>query len=174
MSDENKMEFKVQRWYDNKNRALSNKWYAIGRMDILVISICGGGIYVLFELIKYYKTTQTVDLSGLKIAGILFLIAVAINFISQFLGYYSNSNEALYSNLKFLEAIGDRKVTEDELSVIDKRIKMTKPIVLLLLFILIGGTAYTQANKRSVNGTRKMKTVRLHIDGFMKSKSGAV
>ena len=51
---------------------------------------------------------------------------------------------------------------------------MTKPIVLLLLFILIGGTAYTQANKQSVNGTRKMKTVRLHIDGFMKSKSGAV
>jgi hypothetical protein len=51
---------------------------------------------------------------------------------------------------------------------------MTKTISLLLLLLLIGGIAYAQKNKRPTNEKLTIKTARLHIDGFMKSKSGAV
>ena len=51
---------------------------------------------------------------------------------------------------------------------------MTKTIALLLFFLMIGGVAYAQKNKRQSNGKLTMKTTRLHIDGFQKSKSGAV
>lgn len=39
---------------------------------------------------------------------------------------------------------------------------------------MLGGIAYAQKNKRTTNEKLTMKTARLHIDGFMKSKSGAV
>jgi hypothetical protein len=51
---------------------------------------------------------------------------------------------------------------------------MTKTIALFLSLLLLGGAAMAQQNKRPLNGQLKMKTVRLHIDGFSKSKSGAV
>ena len=51
---------------------------------------------------------------------------------------------------------------------------MTKTISLLLFFLMIGGVVYAQKNKRMTNKNSTMKTARLHIDGFMKSKSGAV
>lgn len=51
---------------------------------------------------------------------------------------------------------------------------MTKTTVLFLLILVIGSIADAQTNKRSTSDNPKMKTIRLHIDGFMKSKSGAV
>lgn len=51
---------------------------------------------------------------------------------------------------------------------------MTKTIALSLFFLLMGNAVYAQKNKRPGNGKLTMKTVRLHIDGFSKSKSGAV
>jgi hypothetical protein len=51
---------------------------------------------------------------------------------------------------------------------------MTKTISLLLFLLMIGGIASAQKNKRPTNEQQTMKTARLHIDGFMKSKSGAV
>jgi len=122
MSEEKRLDYNVQRWINNKERSLSHKWYAIARIDLLIISICGGGIYVLFELIKYYKIIQDVDITGLKISGVFFLLAVLINFVSQFCGYYANSNEAKFSNLKFLQAINEKVVSEEEFDKIDKKV----------------------------------------------------
>ena len=42
----------------------------------------------------------------------------------------------------------------------------------LLLLLLVGGIVYAQSQERRAH--EKMKTIRLHIDGFSKSKSGAV
>jgi hypothetical protein len=51
---------------------------------------------------------------------------------------------------------------------------MTKTITLFLSLLLIGDAVAVAQNKRPLAGQLKMKTVRLHIDGFSKSKSGAV
>jgi hypothetical protein len=44
---------------------------------------------------------------------------------------------------------------------------------LFLALVLSAGTAFTQSSKRSKE-TDQAKAVTVHIDGFMKSKSGAV
>ncbi|MGH9849268.1 MAG: hypothetical protein ACREBD_05360 [Blastocatellia bacterium] len=42
--------------------------------------------------------------------------------------------------------------------------------VALLTMIILAGAAFSQATTQA----KQVKTVRIHIDGFMKSKSGAV
>lgn len=125
MSDDKKLEYTITRWLSNKERALSHKWYAIARIDLLIISISGGGIYVIFELMKYYKLDKEnlTDITALKLAGIFFTLAVIVNFVSQFCGYYANENEAKFNNLKFLEAIQERKVDADEFDKTNKKCK---------------------------------------------------
>ena len=39
MSDKSKEDFKLERWIRHEERTLGNKWYAIGRIDLLIISI---------------------------------------------------------------------------------------------------------------------------------------
>lgn len=51
---------------------------------------------------------------------------------------------------------------------------MAKTISLILSLLILGEISYAQKNKRSTTEKLTMKTARLHIDGFMKSKSGAV
>jgi hypothetical protein len=55
-----------------------------------------------------------------------------------------------------------------------KLFMMTRTISLFLLLLLLNGIAYAQKNKRPTTEQPTVKTARLHIDGFMKSKSGAV
>ena len=52
---------------------------------------------------------------------------------------------------------------------------MMKKIFLLLgVFWLMTNVVLAQTKPRPASGKAQMKTVRLHIDGFSKSKSGAV
>lgn len=54
---------------------------------------------------------------------------------------------------------------------------MPKLTLIAVILILLAGTILAQApksGKQSNNTKLKMKTIRLHIDGFQKSKSGAV
>ena len=49
-----------------------------------------------------------------------------------------------------------------------------KLIPLVLTLALLSGVAFSQETKLPAETRQKMETVRLHIDGFSKSKSGAV
>ena len=51
---------------------------------------------------------------------------------------------------------------------------MTKLTLIAVSLILLAGTVLAQTGKQPNNAKPKMKTIRLHIDGFQKSKSGAV
>ena len=52
---------------------------------------------------------------------------------------------------------------------------MTQTLTALFLaFFLVAGSGFCQQPDRPSVKNRKMKTVRIHIDGFSKSKSGAV
>ena len=51
---------------------------------------------------------------------------------------------------------------------------MTRLTVIAVSLILLAGTVLAQNAKHPANAKPKMKTIRLHIDGFQKSKSGAV
>ena len=51
---------------------------------------------------------------------------------------------------------------------------MFRLTVAALTLFLLTDVAMAQTAKRPPNAKQKMKTIRLHIDGFQKSKSGAV
>ena len=51
---------------------------------------------------------------------------------------------------------------------------MTRLMLIAAGVMLLAGTVLAQNAKHPANAKSKMKTIRLHIDGFQKSKSGAV
>ena len=89
--------FDVTYWANERERALTHKWYAIGRIDLLIISISGGSIFFIFELIKYVKEQNSCpDYTLAKIAGLSFMLAIILNFVSQIFGMKANKSDAKY------------------------------------------------------------------------------
>jgi len=89
--------FNVNYWKDERERAIKNRWYAIGRMDLLIISISGGGIYLIFQIIKHISDKQlSINYDALKVSGILFTIAIVVNFFSQLFGLKANEWDTAY------------------------------------------------------------------------------
>lgn len=92
-------------------------FYAIQRIDILIISISGAGVYLTLETLKYAFENNFDGYRSLKISGVSFVVAVTVNIISQFTGKKSNVND-----MHYCEAILEASVppTENEESLINK------------------------------------------------------
>jgi len=143
MSDENRTEYQVQRWQKNKERALTNKWYAIARIDLLIVSISGGGIYIIFELIKYfYQAHLTMSTTPIKYAALFFTFAIITNFVSQFFGSSANNLNAKFSNIEFKHAIGeqekdmcDLKILQDKIDTADKWVNIFNVMSVCAMFV---------------------------------------
>ncbi|MDI9257272.1 hypothetical protein [Flavobacterium sedimenticola] len=58
-------------------------FYAHQRMDILIITISGAGIYVSLEAMKYFHEKNIEILPSLKIGSIFFVVSIIFNFIAQ-------------------------------------------------------------------------------------------
>ncbi|MES2381997.1 MAG: hypothetical protein V4538_13205 [Bacteroidota bacterium] len=78
---------------DRKKMAWEGWFYAIQRIDLLIISISGAGIYVVLETLKYSIEKTLSNVWQIKGAGILFVAAIVINFLSQFTGKEANGHE---------------------------------------------------------------------------------
>lgn len=57
--------------------------YSAQRLDLLVVSICGAGIYIYFELLKYLTKEEMCVHWSIKLFAVLFLFGLLTNFISQ-------------------------------------------------------------------------------------------
>ncbi len=80
---------------DRQKLSWEGMFYSIQRIDLLIVSICGAGIYVCLETIKYLSE-KGYDLNILiRISGGLFLFGIMTNFLSQILGYNSNKQDFL-------------------------------------------------------------------------------
>jgi hypothetical protein len=145
MSDDKK-EFWKDYWKIRMERSLTHKWYAIGRMDLLVISISAGGIYVVLKLIEYAidpnKTGLDVSLKGLKIVGAVFLVSIVSNFISQIFGYNANRQDSIRSKQEMykvndLDEFDQGKLSESEcwIKVYDKGVSISNFISVGLMII---------------------------------------
>ncbi|MBL7932105.1 MAG: hypothetical protein JNL60_09385 [Bacteroidia bacterium] len=77
------------------------RYYSIQRIDLLIISLSGVGIYTCFEILKYidsheiFKKYPEVD-DPFNFCGILFTVAIISNFLSQWTAY-KGSGHALES-----------------------------------------------------------------------------
>jgi len=69
--------------------------YSVQRMDLLIISISGAGVYVCLETLKYINDKQMEPSLIIKLAGVILLIAIILNFLSQFFGHRANVNDYL-------------------------------------------------------------------------------
>jgi hypothetical protein len=71
--------------------------YSVQRIDILIISISGAGIYTCFEIMKYVASDAIMKpyLSRIntpfKVVGVLFVLSIISNFISQWCAYKGSS-----------------------------------------------------------------------------------
>ncbi len=108
MSDKDKVTH--GNWTSFLNHTRERTWYAVKRMDLLIISICGAGIYIIFETFKSIAAKELINVSNvelLKISGIMFLSAIITNFISQRTGYYSNNYREKYTLLQIHKIEGN-------------------------------------------------------------------
>jgi hypothetical protein len=104
-----KKESKYNAWNEYLNNTKERTNYAIRRFDLLIISISGGGIYILFETLREFKTNN-VEIENPKLllfSGLLLIIAIVINLFSQYTGYWSNNFEEKYINLELSKIKGE-------------------------------------------------------------------
>lgn len=79
---------------EKRKNAVQGWAYSIERIDLLIISISGGGVYVIFETLKFFRTAvprvDPPNLIYLKLSGGLFIVSIILNIVSQFTGKKSN------------------------------------------------------------------------------------
>ena len=61
---------------DRKKMSWEGWFYAIQRIDLLIIAISGTGIYVALETLKYINDNSLVDSGLIKYAGVFLLFAL--------------------------------------------------------------------------------------------------
>ena len=118
-----KEELRYNAWNEHLNSTRERINYSVRRMDLLIISISGAGIYIIFETLREFKKGQIeICNSSLIIAsGIFFLLAIMVNFLSQRAGYQANTNEESYTLLK-LQEIKGQEVDEESQQKLDKKV----------------------------------------------------
>ncbi len=119
-----KKELKYNKWKEYLTNTRDRTNYSTRRMDLLIISICGAGLYIIFETLREFKTGDiSIDQPNLLLfSGLSFLIAIASNFISQMTGYSANNNEEKYI-LEELEKMEGEKIDDCQHKNIDNKIQ---------------------------------------------------
>lgn len=71
--------------------AYKNLEYSTHRVDLLIISIGGAGVYVCLETLKSILVGDIyVSKDLIKFAGFFFILSIALNFLSQYTGKKAN------------------------------------------------------------------------------------
>ncbi len=110
-----KKELEYNKWVDHLNNTKERTNYSIRRMDLLIISISGAGIYIIFETLREFKTDGLYfeNKTILLLSGIAFLLGITTNFISQITGYHANNNEECYIQEELRRIEGKNYKEED-------------------------------------------------------------
>lgn len=113
-----------EKWVSHLNNTKDISNYSIRRIDLLVISISGAGLYIIFETLREFKTGSIlIDNKNVLIwSGLTLLFGVMVNFISQITSYFANVNEEkyIYEELKRIEG---KKFDECFQSKLDSKVK---------------------------------------------------
>lgn len=120
-----KNEYEYNKWVSHLNNTKERTNYAIRRMDLLIISISGAGIYIIFETIREAKTGEIPlieDAWFLTASGIAFLITILVNFASQITGYFANSYEEEYIQEELLRLEGKKSWNKKRQKEVDGKI----------------------------------------------------
>lgn len=100
-----------------KNNLRQNVFYSAQRIDLLIISVSGAGLYASFEILKFFGQHKLYsiyidDISPpVTWAGILFVVAVILNFCSQWSAYNANALQLEAVKLEVKERQDGAEVT---------------------------------------------------------------
>jgi uncharacterized membrane protein SirB2 len=148
MKKKNEIKYKAWNEYLNLTREKTN--YAIRRFDLLLISLSGAGIYIIFETIREFKTGSVVieDPKILIISGICLLFSIISNFLSQYTGYLANDFEEKFIIIMLCKIAGDKfdekkkKENNNESKRYTKITNRLNKTSMALLFLGLGTLAY--------------------------------
>ncbi|MCF6331724.1 MAG: hypothetical protein L3J11_00455 [Draconibacterium sp.] len=128
---------------ERQNFAKENITYSNNRIDLLLISISGGGIYVCLETIKYLSDNCRDPHWLIWVSGVAFLFTVIVNFIGQFVG--KRVNELDYIMCQETIDAGDNPTAQQEADIketdekADKVEKWINPINYICTGLMITG-----------------------------------
>lgn len=114
---------KMEDLKDRRKLSWEGIFYSIQRIDLLIVSISGAGIYVCLETMKYIRDNNLTDEIFIKVSGGLFLLAIGFNFVSQIYGRKSNYQDYLMCDT---EIKAGKKISEKEQNEIDEHDRMSE------------------------------------------------
>jgi hypothetical protein len=101
---------------ERQKQSYQNMFYSLQRIDLLIISLSGAGIYVCLETVKYLIDKEQ-DVSLLiKFSGGFFIVSIIVNFVSQWFGFKTNEKDYLMCEA---EINAGEKINKKEQEVID-------------------------------------------------------
>jgi magnesium-transporting ATPase (P-type) len=95
-----KKDEKKERILERKRISWEGMFYSIQRIDLLIVAISGGGIYVCMETIKFLAEKEMPIHWMIKISGAVFLLSLLSNLIGQILGQKANEFDFLMCESK--------------------------------------------------------------------------
>lgn len=96
--------------------------YAIQRIDILIVSISGAGVYTCLETLKFSEIEKELSNTWLlKAAGFGFVLAIIVNFVSQFTGKIANEVDMVWTDKKLQKLEKNNQVDECEIDRLDRK-----------------------------------------------------
>jgi hypothetical protein len=99
---------------ENKKLNYSNMNYSIHRIDLLIISISGAGVYLCLETLKFCYSNKIPISVSLKVSSGLFIFSILVNFLSQFMAYEANKHEYLVADISDCDTL----TKQDEIEII--------------------------------------------------------
>ena len=128
---------------DRQKLAWEGLFYSIQRIDLLIVSISGAGIYVCLESIKYLSDDEIPIHYLVKISGLLFLFAITVNFFSQVYGKKSNEQDYLMCDAKIDAGDEISKSEQAEIDAYDQKAdqytKITNCLNSVSMYLMFGG-----------------------------------
>tara|TARA_R110000744_G_scaffold253634_2_gene369203 strand:+ start:4216 stop:4653 length:438 start_codon:yes stop_codon:yes gene_type:complete len=128
---------------DRQKLAWEGLFYSIQRIDLLIVSISGAGIYVCLESIKYLSDSEIQVHFSVKVSGLFFLLAITINFFSQIYGKKSNEQDYLMCDAKLDAGDNISKSKKAAIDEYDKKAecytKITNKLNLASMYLMFGG-----------------------------------
>lgn len=120
--------------------------YSNARLDLLTISICGAGLYICLETLKFLLNTPTLYMPSwpIKIAGVLFTAAIAINFWSQHTGRRTNVAAAQWARYEALKEKNGKEYPDQDKFDKDRECfsRMTKWLNIVATIVMVIGVVF--------------------------------
>ena len=112
---------KYDKWNEHLKTTKEKSDYSQKRMDLLIISLSGASLYLIFQTLKEIKTGK-IELENTYLLipiGILLILTIISNFVSQLSGYKANFNEEEYIQIE-LELLENKKLNKKKKQSLNK------------------------------------------------------